>query len=77
MGGFYNHHRDHGSRRYTLLLVATFWVCGTCGVAGGAEPAGQSPKAEPTRGQGAAGILIDAIHANEFSTIGLKPGVYA
>jgi hypothetical protein len=69
MGCFHN--RDHWSRLYILLFAATGW-----GVAGGAEPAGQSPKREPTQGRGAAGILIDAIHANEFSTIGLKPGVY-
>ncbi len=38
---------------------------------------GKAPRGGPAAPQrGGTGVLIDAIHANDFSTIGLKPGVY-
>lgn len=67
-------HRERWLRLHRVLFVA---ACFGGAAAMGFEPAGQSACAKPRQSTRAAGILIDAVHANEFSTIGLKPGVYA
>jgi hypothetical protein len=54
-----------------LVLISVFiFAAGVTHSSGSAEVHKTVP---PSRGHG---VLIDAIHANDFSTIGLKPGIF-